>query len=190
MSATRPSADTVIAQTRRWVETAVVGLNLCPFARPEVANDRLRYAVCDADGLEDLLAALGAELQRLVETGVDTLSMTLLITPYFLADFYDYLDALDLVEAAVADAGLEGELQVASFHPDYRFEGEAPGDLGKYTNRSPYPVFHLLREAQVAEAIDQHPDISQIPRDNVARLQALGESSVRALFAGFHAPDE
>lgn len=179
------STQTAIAQTRRWVEEAVVGLNLCPFARPEVTGDRVRYAVCETTRIEDLLQLLQGELERLINTSVDELSMTLIITPHFLDGFEDYLDALAVLEAALTEAGLDGEVQIASFHPDYRFDGEEESALGSYTNRSPYPVFHLLREAQVAEAIEGHPDIAQIPTDNIERLQSMGEVAVKALFASF-----
>lgn len=173
--------DPVEAITRRWIERVVVGLSLCPFARPVLP--RLRVAVTDADDLEALLGALVDELQRLVDTDPEALPTTVLVVPDGLADFDAYLDALALVEAALADTGLDGEIQVASFHPRYRFDGVPPDDPANYSNRSPYPMFHLLREADVSRAVDTHPDPEGIPTRNIERLRALGADAIRALTA-------
>lgn len=160
------------AAVRRWVEQFVVGLGLCPFAAPVLQT--MRVVTTPATSLEGLLRAFEAELQRLVDSDPGALPTTLLVAPDMLADFEDYLDALALLEAALADAGLEGEIQVASFHPEYRFADADPDDVAHYTNRAPYPTFHLLREAHVSEAVDRHPDPEGIPIRNVAQLRALG----------------
>lgn len=171
----------VEARTRRWIEQVVVGLSLCPFARPVLPT--LRIAVTPARDLEALLGALAAELGRLVGSDPTALPTTVLVVPEALADFDDYLDALAVVEAALEDAGLEGEIQVASFHPRYRFEGAPADDPANYSNRSPYPMFHLLREADVGAAVDAHPDPEGIPARNIERLRAMGVEAIRALTA-------
>jgi hypothetical protein len=175
-------ATDVEEATRRWVERVVIGENLCPFARAVVP--RMRVAVSAAESLEDLLGDVAAELQRLIDTAPPALSTTLIVTPAMLARFGDYLEALAVIERAITDAGLSGELQVASFHPRYRFADATSDDPANYTNRSPYPMFHLLREAEVSRAVDAHPDPDGIPARNVERMRALGEAGVRALLAG------
>lgn len=175
----------VVEAVRRWVEEAVVGLDLCPFARPEVVNDRIRYVASDAHELEVLLLDVQAELDRLVNTSPEILSTTLVIVPHMLADFEAYLDVAAMLDDAIAESGLEGEIQIASFHPDYIFGGEPTNALSHYTNRAPYPVFHLLREADITRAVDRHPDIGRVPADNIARLEAMGRAAVHALFAAF-----
>lgn len=172
----------VEAATRRWVERVVIGENLCPFARPVLP--RMRIAVSAAVDLEGLIGDLGVELQRLLDHPPAALPTTLLVTPAMLGPFRDYLDALAVVEAAVEGAGLTGEVQVASFHPRYRFAGAPADDPANYTNRSPWPMFHLLREAEVSRAVDAHPDPEGIPERNMARMRALGAAGVRALLAG------
>lgn len=169
------------AATRRWIDRVVVGENLCPFARAVLP--RLRIVVSEARDLEGLLGDITAELQRLVDTSPAVLPTTIVVTPAMLARFHDYLDALALIEAALDATGLVGELQVASFHPSYRFADASADDPANYTNRSPYPMFHLLREAEVSRAVDAHPDPEGIPARNVDRMRALGAAGVRALLA-------
>ncbi len=168
-----------VADVRRWVELLVIGEGLCPFARPIWAQTRV---VTPAEpGLRCCLETLQAELSRLLGSDADTLPTTLLVVPDLVSDFEDYLDTLTVVEAAVAQAGLEGIIQVASFHPDYRFDDTEPDDLGNATNRAPWPIFHLLREADIEEAIEAHPDTESIPARNIAHLKALGRPRIEAL---------
>lgn len=168
-----------IAPVRRWIEQVVVGHDLCPFARPVL--DRVRYVVSEARDLEALLTDLAAELEALVNAAPARRPTTVLVVPHMLADFSDYLDAVELVDAVLADSGLEGEVQVASFHPEYRFADAPADDPAHYTNRSPYPLLHLLREDEVSRAVDAHPDVEAIPERNVAHFRALGLEAVRAL---------
>ncbi len=169
---------------RRWVEEIVVGEGLCPFARPVL--HRMRITVSEATALEPLLTDLGRELERLVETPSGLLPTTLVAAPRMLDDFEDYLDALEIAQALLSGAGLDGVIQLASFHPDYRFADAAPDDPANGTNQSPVPLFHLLREDDVAHAIDTHPDPDGIPFRNQARFRRLGAEGVRALLARIH----
>lgn len=175
------SASTAIAETRAWVERAVVGLNLCPFARAPLVKGQIRFVLAEVDGAEALLAVLVDELQRLAETAPAAVETTLIVHPGVLEDFDDYNDFLGVAEAAVAELGLEGTIQVASFHPDYRFEGSEPGDIANATNRSPYPTLHLLREASVERAVDAVPDTEAIWEANVETMERLGEEGWAAL---------
>lgn len=170
-----------LAATQRWLERAVIGLNLCPFARAVHARRAIRFVVSEARDAQALQAELERELALLHATPPAGIETTLLIHPYVLRDFLDYNDFLDVADATVAALGLEGEIQVASFHPDYRFEGTAPGDAGNCTNRSPHPTLHLLREASVEQAIASHPDVASIPERNIAVMEQLGTGGFRAL---------
>lgn len=169
-----PDDERVVARTRAWVAHAVIGLGLCPFARAPEVQGRVRYRVSAARDEDALLQDLVAELQLLAETDPARIETTLLVHPQVLGGFEDFNQFLEVADAAVAALGLEGVLQVASFHPDYRFEGTAPDDIANATNRSPYPTLHLLREASVAEAVDAHGDTEAIADANIRRLQALG----------------
>ncbi|HSJ76331.1 MAG TPA: DUF1415 domain-containing protein [Gemmatimonadales bacterium] len=168
------SPDQIIAATRHWLEAAVIGLDLCPFARPVHAQDLIRYAVSPAETTEQLLADLLRELQILAEAEAAEIETTLLIHPGTLADFLDYNDFLDVAEAAIEDLGLDGVIQIASFHPQYQFAGTAPDDIENYTNRSPYPVLQLLREASVERAVAAFPDTARIFEKNIETLRRLG----------------
>jgi hypothetical protein len=177
-------AKEVVVRTRHWLETAVIGLDLCPFARTVHLQDQIRYAVSRAETPEELLADLVAELQSLASADPEEVETTLLIHPGTLNDFLDYNDFLEVAEAAVADLDLEGVLQVASFHPRYQFAGTAPDDIENYTNRSPYPTLHLLREASVERAIAAFPDTAQIYEKNILTLRHLGHEGWRRLGIG------
>jgi hypothetical protein len=166
--------QTIIDSTRDWVERAVIGLNLCPFAKAVHVKGQIRYVVSDATTQEDLLAALVAELERLQESSRDNIETTLLIHPLVLQDFMDYNDFLDIADAAVEELDLDGEVQVASFHPSYQFEGTAPEDMENFSNRSPYPTLHLLRESSVERAVAEYPDTDTIAERNIETLQKLG----------------
>lgn len=168
----------VIEATRRWVAGVVVGLNLCPFARRVSEAGRVRYAVTDATDEEGLLAALGAELSALVAAPRAEVETTLLVHPGVLTVFADYNDFLPAADALVRRLGLRGVVQVAGFHPDYRFAGTGPDAVENYTNRSPYPMLHLLREVSVTEVAADADAVTAIPVRNVALLRRLGRSEV------------
>lgn len=170
---------TVIKAVETWVDTLVVGLNLCPFARRELLADRVRFSVTDATTEEQLLAELQTELALLNRE--DSVETILLIHPEVLQDFYDYNQFLDYVDALLQEMGLEGVYQVASFHPDYQFGGTEPDDAENYTNRSPYPILHLIREASLAQAIANHPDSGGIPERNITLVNSLGRDKMQAL---------
>ncbi len=172
MSAHNLDSAAVERATRRWVADVVVGLNLCPFARKEMVQDRIRFRISDAMGEEHLLEHLCEEL-RWLEEFPDT-ETTLLIHPRVLADFQEYNAFLEVVEGLIVDLKLEGVFQVASFHPDYQFAGTAPGDPENFTNRSPYPMLHLLREASVERAVDAYPDTDSIPERNIRLMNEMG----------------
>jgi hypothetical protein len=177
------NAGVVIEQTRRWVSDVVIGLNLCPFARRPFAADLIRYAVTRAATEEELLEALVVELRALVAAPRSTVETTLLIHPNALADFLDYNDFLATADAVVRAFDLEGVIQVASFHPQYRFAGTQPNAVENYTNRSPYPMLHLLREESVSE-VNRDPDaLAGIPERNIETLRALGHDGILKLLA-------
>jgi len=163
-----------IAETRAWVERAVIGLNLCPFAKAPQVKGQVRYVVSDAEAPEALLEDLVRELALLAEAPPERIETTLLIHPRVLADFDDYNDFLGIAEATVAELGLEGVLQVASFHPRFRFEGTQDADVTNATNRSPHPVLHLLREASIDRAVEAFPEAEAIFEANMATMRRLG----------------
>lgn len=169
-----PTRDEAIAATRAWIERAVIGLNLCPFAQAVYLKGQIRYAVSQAQTAAALLDDLDRELRILVETSPGEVDTTLLIHPQVLTDFLDYNDFLDRVDAALDRLGLVGIVQVASFHPQYQFAGTPPHDITNYTNRSPYPTLHLLREASMDAAIAAFPDTKEIYQKNIETLRRLG----------------
>jgi hypothetical protein len=171
----------VIAATRHWLEKAVIGLDLCPFAKAVHRERRIRYVVSAATAPADLLAALLDELERLTTTAPGEVETTLLIHPRALADFLQFNDFLSVVEAAVEDLGLAAILQVATFHPRYQFAGTQPDDVENYTNRSPYPTLHLLRQASVERAVASLPNPAAIFEKNIATLQRLGRQGWQQL---------
>lgn len=168
------SGEDPIAQTRRWLERAVIGLNLCPFAKAVYVKQQVRFVLSEATTTEALLEELTAELTLLSQTDPQAVDTTLLVHPRVLTDFLDYNDFLDRADAAVAALGLEGEIQVASFHPQYQFAGTYPDEMGNYTNRAPFPTLHLLREASIDRAVAAFPDPDVIVERNIATLEELG----------------
>lgn len=174
-------AIAVIAATRAWLENVVIGLQLCPFAAAPHLNDRVRYCVSMQRSGVGLLEELVEELQALQDADPLICETTLLIHPHALPGFLDYNDFLDECDAAVAALGLEGELQVASFHPLYQFAGTGAQDIENYTNRSPYPMLHLLRESSIERAVANYPDIDEIGPRNIATLRRLGHEGWRLL---------
>ena len=177
------SHDAVIAATRHWLTEAVIGLNLCPFARAPWLQQKIRYAVSHARDTDTLLDDLCNELQSLAAADPQDCETTLLVHPHVLGDFLDYNDFLDTADAAVDTLGLQGELQVASFHPHYQFADSAPEDIENYSNRSPFPTLHLLREASVERAVEAMADTDEIYRRNLATLRRLGHPGWQALWS-------
>lgn len=184
MSADLSAADiaVVLADTRAWIEKAVIGLELCPFARSVYVADRIRYCVTAAAGEDALLEDLTRELIELDSAPEALCETTLLIHPRVLTDFMDYNAFLDLADVEVDRLGLRGKIQIASFHPHYRFAGTTADDIGNFTNRSPYPMLHLLREASVERAVAAFPDASAIFERNIATLRRLGFDGWRRMF--------
>ena len=180
--------EEIVAATRQWLEKAVIGLDLCPFARAVHVRNQIRYVVSDAETPEELLAELFDELQALVAADPEEIETTLLIHPRVLIDFLDYNDFLSVADAAVAELGLEGVIQIASFHPQYQFAGTKPDAIENYTNRSPHPMLHLLREASVERAVTAFPDAAQIFEKNIATLRRLGLEGWRRLGLGSRFP--
>jgi hypothetical protein len=174
--------DEVILHTRRWLERSVIGLNLCPFADAAYRAERVRFYVSDQRSASGLLDELRAELLGLQAADPARCETVLLIHPLVLNDFLEYNDFLDVCDAAVADLKLEGELQVASFHPQYQFAGTESEDIENYTNRSPYPMLHLLREESVSRAIAAVGDTEEIYRRNIRTLRELGHAGWRRLW--------
>ncbi len=182
-AARQASTATVIARTREWVEKAVIGLNLCPFAKAVYADDRIRYYVSAAQSEDALLTDLSRELLALQAADPQTCETTLLIHPCALDDFLDYNDFLGAAEAAVEALGLTGEIQLASFHPRYQFAGSGPDDIENYTNRSPYPMLHLLRESSVERAVEAAgEEVAAIGERNMETLRRLGSKGWRRLW--------
>ncbi|MGB3394300.1 MAG: DUF1415 domain-containing protein [Stenotrophomonas sp.] len=177
-----PATDP-IAVTRRWLEKAVIGLNLCPFAKAVYVKQQVRFVLSDATTPEALLEQLAEELVLLRDTSAEQIDTTLIVHPEVLGDFLDYNDFLDNADAAVEALDLQGILQVASFHPRYQFAGTAPDDVSNYTNRAPYPTLHLLREDSVERAVAAFPDPDVIVERNIATLDELGVEGWNKLLA-------
>jgi uncharacterized protein len=170
-----PQQDSeVLHSTQRWLERAVIGLNLCPFAKAEHVHGRIRYCVSSAVEPSALLLQLEQEIAYLLAQEPAKVETTLLIVPQMLGDFLDYNDFLDEADAMLEHADQDAQLQIASFHPQYQFGGTAPDDMENYTNRSPYPMLHLLREDSVEKAVDSFPDAASIYERNIATLKKLG----------------
>lgn len=174
--------DTVIQTTRDWLEKAVIGLNLCPFAKAVHVKNQIRYKVSEATTPEGLLEDLIAELNLLNEADPEEIDTTLLVHPSVLNDFLDYNDFLDVVDAAIEDLELDGVIQVASFHPDYQFDGTEPDDIENFSNRAPYPTLHLIRESSLERAVASFPDAADIYEANIATLRKLGHEGWKKLW--------
>lgn len=177
-----PAPETVIARTRIWLERAVIGLNLCPFAKAVHVNQRVRYYVSGAQSNSELLEDLLNELRFLHDADPDVCETTLLIHPGVLAEFIEYSYFLRLADSAVAKQGLAEEFQIASFHPDYLFGDAQPDAIENYTNRSPYPTLHLLRDSSIARAVAAFPDAADIYEKNIEHLRRLGHTGWQRLW--------
>jgi hypothetical protein len=177
-----PADASYLAATTCWLERAVIGLNLCPFARAPHVQGKLRLRVSHARDNDALLDDLCGELQSLHALSPDECETGLLIHPFVLNDFLDYNDFLDVADAAVRTLGLEGAWQVASFHPDYQFADSTPDAIENFSNRSPFPTLHLLRESSIERAMEQMSDTDAIYRRNIETLQKLGNDGWQALW--------
>jgi len=175
-------ADAIIASTRTWLERAVIGLNLCPFAKSVHVNQRVRYVVSGAQYTDELLQDLSSELRTLQDADPDVFETTLLIHPGVLTEFIEYSHFLRAADAAVSKQGLAEEFQIASFHPDYLFGDAGPDDIENCTNRSPYPTLHLLRESSIARAVAAFPDAAVIYEKNIETLRRLGHAGWQRLW--------
>ena len=177
-------ADTVVRDTRNWLERAVIGLNLCPFAKAVHVKEQVHYAVSGAGQPEQLLEDLDAELDALLSLDAAVRETTLLIAPGCLQDFLEFNDFLASANRLVRRRRLEGIIQLASFHPAYQFAGTEPDDISNFTNRSPYPIIHLLREASIERAVQAFPQPEAIYEANMQTLQRLGPKGWAALGVG------
>jgi hypothetical protein len=180
----RAAAAVVVRDTRNWLERAVIGLNLCPFAKAVHVKAQVHYAVSEATGPRQLLADLAAELDALVSIDAASRETTLLMAPACLHDFLEFNDFLAGADRMIRKRGLEGVIQLASFHPDYQFEGTDAADITNCTNRSPYPTLHLLREESIARAVEAFPQAEAIYEANMDTLRRLGTAGWAALGVG------
>lgn len=168
----------IIEKTKYWISSFVVKLNLCPFAAYPLQNDQIRYVVYEGENLGNLINLLEEELKMLQSSNSKDIETTLIIFPKLLNDFYDYNDFLDIANQRIFALNLEGELQVASFHPQYQFGGVEIDDITNYTNRSPYPMLHLLREESIEIALENYDDPEAIPENNMATMNKLGREVI------------
>ena len=173
--------EKVLNQTRHWLEKAVIGLNLCPFAKAVYVKNQVRLVVSHARHADDLLEELDRELDLLVATPASEIDTTLLIHPTLFEDFLDFNDFLEVAEGVVDEHALEGVVQLASFHPKFQFDGTEPDAIGNYTNRAPFAMLHLLREDSVEKAVEAFPEAEAIFEQNIATLEKLGPEGWKAL---------
>ena len=173
--------EQIIATTKLWLERFVIGLNLCPFAKHPFKNDKIKYVVFEGEDLEKLTEIVLLEANELVATSPSVLETTLIILPEVLDDFQEYLDVLNMYEFILAEVELEGIIQLASFHPDYQFDETDMTDVENYTNRSPFPMFHLLREDSITRALEAYPEIGDIPENNIETMNKLGTTRVKQM---------
>jgi hypothetical protein len=182
--AVEPSAEAVVLDTRHWLERAVIGLNLCPFAKAVHVKGQVHYAVSEATDPRELLDDLRAELDALVAADPGERETTLLVAPRCMADFLEFNEFLARGERLVRKRGLEGVIQLASFHPAYQFEGTGADDIENFTNRSPYPTLHLLREESIGRAVEAFPEAEAIYESNMETMRRLGPEGWAALRVG------
>ncbi|WP_318427191.1 DUF1415 domain-containing protein [Photobacterium leiognathi] len=166
----------------QWLNDVVIGLNLCPFAAKPQRNKQIKIFVSTDNNENDLLESIYLQLKELDETPVSELETTLVVAPYLFEEFDDYNQFLDLVEGLVVQLGKSGVYQIASFHPNYCFYGTEPDDAENLTNRSPYPVFHLIREDSMEKVLKHYPDPEAIPERNIECVENLTEEQIKTLF--------
>ncbi len=176
------NASNIIEETQDWLIKAVIGFNLCPFAKAVHVKGQIKYVVSEATTLEQLLENLAQELEFLAEVSREKTDTTLLIHPEILNDFLDYNDFLELADQLLEDLDLDGELQIASFHPQYQFAGTEIDDVTNFTNRSPYPTLHLIREESIDEAVKAFPEAEAIFETNIQTMEKLGTDGWLKLF--------
>ncbi|MDX8399878.1 MAG: DUF1415 domain-containing protein [Gallionellaceae bacterium] len=175
------SQEEAISDTKLWIERAVIGLNLCPFAKAVHVKNQIRYVVSDARTVEELMEDVLSEFEVLAEASPTEIDTTMLIHPYVLNDFLDYNDFLEVVDAALEEVDLDGELQVASMHPQFQFAETEVDDISNYTNRAPYPTLHLLREDSIDAAVEAFPEAEMIFEKNIETMNTLGHEGWNAL---------
>ena len=173
--------EEILSKTRHWLEKAVIGLNLCPFAKAVYVKNQMRLVVSHARHADDLLEELDRELDLLVATPVEELETTLLIHASLFEEFLDFNDFLEIAEGVVDEHGLDGVVQLASFHPQFQFEGTEPDDIGNFTNRAPFAILHLLREESVGRAVETYPEVDTIYQNNIKTMQKLGHEGWKTL---------
>ena len=173
----------IIQETQDWVVKAVIGLNLCPFAKAVHVKEQIKYVVSEARSVEALLEELAKELEYLAEVSPEKTDTTLLIHPYVLQDFLDYNDFLELADSLLEELKLDGELQIASFHPQYQFANTEFDDITNFTNRSPYPTLHLIREDSIDKAVEAFPEAEAIFETNMQTVEKLGLEGWKKLFS-------
>lgn len=176
------TSQEIIERTKVWLECAVIGLNLCPFAKSVFVKKQVRYALTAASSADELLSELEHELTLLVHTAPEKLDTTLLIHPQVMTDFLDYHFFLSEVDALIRNLDMEGIFQIASLHPHYEFTGSEPDEIANYTNRSPYPTLHLLRESSIDRAVAAFPDAADIFERNIQTMERIGHEGWRKLF--------
>jgi hypothetical protein len=176
------NTSNIIQETQDWLIKAVIGLNLCPFAKAVHVKEQIKYVVSEATSVEQLMEDLAKELEFLAEVSREKTDTTLLIHPKVLGDFLDYNDFLELADQLLEDLDLDGELQIASFHPQYQFAGTEIDDITNFTNRSPYPTLHLIREDSIDEAVKAFPEAEAIFETNMQTMEKLGLDGWLKLF--------
>ncbi len=173
--------EEVVAATREWIEKAVIGLNLCPFAKSVYVKNQVRIVVSDARHIDAFLEDLDRELDYLAEVDPEETDTTLLIHPTLFPDFLDFNDVHQIADEAVVEHELDGVIQIASFHPEYQFEGTEPDDITNYTNRAPFPTLHLIREDSLDKAVEAFPEAETIYERNIETMKKLGIAGWLAL---------
>ena len=179
-----PTDEAVLGATLAWLERAVIGLSLCPFAKAVHVKGQIRHYVSPARRPGEVLVELRRELAAFAQAEPEVVDTELMILPHVFAEFLEYNTFLERADAELERLGLAGEIQIASFHPDYRFGDLEPDDVANASNRSPYPILHLLREASVTRAVSAFPEASQIFSKNIATLRELGHAGLQRVLAG------
>lgn len=174
---------TIKSQIQTWLEKVVIGLNLCPFAKRPYKQNQVHIVISSANNDDQLLSELSAEINSLISTPITEKETSIIVVSNHLLDFYEYNDFLDSADYLLKKNNWQGQFQIASFHPDYQFSGTKPDDSENLTNRSPYPLLHILRESSLDKAVDSHPNVDQIPDDNINKMNQLTKTEIAELFA-------
>ena len=174
--------STVESQVWQWLDKAVIGLNLCPFAKKPRANNQIKLVISQADNSNDLTNELLTELDFLTNTPVEQTDTTVIVIPQFLTDFSDYLHMLDVADMLIDQMGYRGTFQLASFHPNYQFDGTEADDAENLTNTAPYPILHLIREDSMEKVLSKYPDPESIPVNNIKTVESLTEKEMGEIY--------